>query len=389
MPLVPKATYSAWFHKSSWVYRAYSFLYVNPLWTKTVPSGSSLCVFWWSALFALFILRPLVYLTLGLRAVVGPLHLGALIRFTDNLIDETHSAPRGLPTVVLLLVLTIVSVSFYLIYGIGIMMASAGVLSCFALPAIAIATALSCYVYTENHKGDSNRCPVEVYCRIILALCVGAAALLQPEIFVGWFLGSPVKLLALLWAGIAWVGSGCWSLIAYLLTGLVTGFVYVWIGVFAAVFMAIYGWLASKWGWGMGLGEDDKRALKLSREEVRCNLATIAGYIHSQDTCHYSYTTVRDTVFASPECMDLAVSTPTVTREQAISLTPFVFAAIQAGIARKAARSESCKRVTAALIRLCSPVVVLTKQLGIAASYLWAFAKAKKGNVCPYLRFED
>ena len=56
---------------------------------------------------------------------------------------------------------------------------------------------------------------------------------------------------------------------------------------------------------------------------------------------------------------------------------------------RAAARSALCKRTTELFAKLCAPFTWVGRQAAIMGSYLWAFTKAKKAGVCPYLKFHD
>lgn len=67
MPLVPLDRIKTWYHHDSFVYRAFSYLFKNSLWDRPIPKGASVCAYWWSAMFSLFIFRPLI--VPGIRAL--------------------------------------------------------------------------------------------------------------------------------------------------------------------------------------------------------------------------------------------------------------------------------------------------------------------------------
>src|SRR5262245_39921449 len=70
--LVSENVVRQWYLKDSWVYKNFSYLFQNPLWTKDIPKGFSVCPYFWLSLLSFFILRPLV---LMLTCVIGPLFL--------------------------------------------------------------------------------------------------------------------------------------------------------------------------------------------------------------------------------------------------------------------------------------------------------------------------
>lgn len=57
--LVKRSIVEKWYRTDSWVYRNFAYLFVNPLWAKRVPTGFSVCPYFWLNLFSLFIFRPL------------------------------------------------------------------------------------------------------------------------------------------------------------------------------------------------------------------------------------------------------------------------------------------------------------------------------------------
>jgi len=82
MPLVSLNTIDRWYRKDSWVYRAFTYLFQNQLWDLDVPSGFSLCPYFWLALFSLTFFRVFVYGVLGIRILFAP--FGKLLDYTDS-----------------------------------------------------------------------------------------------------------------------------------------------------------------------------------------------------------------------------------------------------------------------------------------------------------------
>lgn len=58
--LVKEEIVDSWYNKNSKVYKHFSFLFVNPLWAKPVPTGFSVCPYFWLAVVSFCVVRPLV-----------------------------------------------------------------------------------------------------------------------------------------------------------------------------------------------------------------------------------------------------------------------------------------------------------------------------------------
>lgn len=83
--LVKKSIIEKWYQTDSWVYRNFSFLFKNPLWSKRVPAGFSVCPYFWLSLFSFFIFKPFF---------VAPIHYG--IRPLLRLIGKPATFVDGL-----------------------------------------------------------------------------------------------------------------------------------------------------------------------------------------------------------------------------------------------------------------------------------------------------
>lgn len=73
--LVKRSIVEKWYQRDSWVYRQFSYLFKNPLWSKRIPSGFSVCPYFWLSLFSFFIFRPCV--VAPVRYVFSPLIRGS------------------------------------------------------------------------------------------------------------------------------------------------------------------------------------------------------------------------------------------------------------------------------------------------------------------------
>lgn len=74
--LVKKSIVERWYQTDSWVYKNFAYLFENPIWSKDIPSGFSVCPYFWLSLFSLFIFRfffvyPLVYFILPIMKFIG------------------------------------------------------------------------------------------------------------------------------------------------------------------------------------------------------------------------------------------------------------------------------------------------------------------------------
>ncbi len=202
MPLVPSNIVSAWYARSSWVYQNFAFLFVNPLWTTKVPNGFSLCPFFWFAMFSFIVFRPLVYLTLGLGAIVKTLRLQRLLAWTDSLLPLERPAP-GLPTVVLMCLLAMAGLVLSVIVKGAINCWVAGVFGAFALPAVLLTTLVTTGIYYACTKNDHDRCKVEVYLRVVTGLCLISAVVFHPAYAYESFVQLPLDALAGVWHGLS------------------------------------------------------------------------------------------------------------------------------------------------------------------------------------------
>ena len=65
--LVKKSIVEKWYQTDSWVYKNFAYLFQNPLWQKKIPSGFSVCPYFWlsaiaSPLLRIFLVFPIQYL---------------------------------------------------------------------------------------------------------------------------------------------------------------------------------------------------------------------------------------------------------------------------------------------------------------------------------------
>jgi hypothetical protein len=61
--IVKKSIVEQWYVKTHPVYKNFAYLFQNPLWNRAVPTGFSVCPYFWLSLFSLTVFRPFVHLS--------------------------------------------------------------------------------------------------------------------------------------------------------------------------------------------------------------------------------------------------------------------------------------------------------------------------------------
>jgi len=74
--LVKQSIVENWYQTDSWVYKNFAYLFQNPLWSNRIPSGFSVCPYFWLSLFSLLIFRlffvvPLKYFFIPIVKALG------------------------------------------------------------------------------------------------------------------------------------------------------------------------------------------------------------------------------------------------------------------------------------------------------------------------------
>lgn len=394
MPLVPSSVFSAWYRRDSAVYRNFAFLFVNPLWQKSIPGGFSLCPLFWLSLFSFAIFRPFVYLLLGVHAVLKWLHLERIIPFTDKVatmgfkvlfgLTLTSSTSTFMPTMLALiwaLAMVMFPVSPILCYH------EAGLMSLILIPLAAAYITFRCLVY-------EGQCNVRVYPPLAAGLSAIALGFAYPHematvlfhypvvAFLGTLHGLSV---AALWvfhlvkAILFWgVGSALIAIVAVGVVTLIGG-----IGYYTT-------------GYGVFPAPSDIPSKERKRIAER-----LAWLVFSNDgTFHFTEKRWLSIVRDMPQIKSFTSYDQTLYHP---NVEPFIVAAMMQGqiehdrmtaadharAARKARRDAACQRVTSQLAKVLSPVTTVLKHVGIFCVYLWEMVKARKSKSCPYLRFTD
>ncbi|NBQ70479.1 MAG: hypothetical protein EBU46_17265, partial [Nitrosomonadaceae bacterium] len=260
--LVQRSVVDRWYQRDSWVYRHFSYLFKNPLWSKSIPAGFSVCPYFWLAMFSMLVFRP----TVGfITNVLVPLITlgGAPLKWIDRWIADRIGAPKDTVGLGLLglvtggLVLFVLAAAAGWLFNLYTTLAILGTTGQFIfwLFGSGLATVAGVSGYIIKEENNPERCRAEVY----LYVWLGLAAVLCPifawsdvaGIFaglsgwvveavtaIGWALKiSVLWLLGAIWAAVKFLGICGWSAIAY--TPVKSLLVPWWVYIGAA------GWLAN------------------------------------------------------------------------------------------------------------------------------------------------
>ncbi len=403
MPLVSSNIVSAWYKRDSSVYKNLAYLWANPLWNKKMPNGFSLCPMWWLSMFSLFIFRPFVALILTFRALIKFCRLDkAMITFEDKWLQRAAGVPRGIPTFAASVVLTTVGIILFGLSRAAMEYYEAGVLSSLIMAVTLLVTFLCCGLYAESHK-TPDRCPVEIYTRVMSVAFVIIAFLVNPIYAHFSFVEFPWDVVSTIgggiWSAIVWVGSSLGHIISWIFGGAVFS---MWVYLLAIPAFLLLGLLFEKitmrylWNdtatWIKTYTE-----VKWSAKEIKIRIGTILATIEVWMVNTEGVSTLpdgwKDFADECPEVIRLAEDSVELEYNQIAAIAPVTIQFAQAAMAARSEaqrlRDEACKKFTAKMTKVFSPVIAVWKQVRILSSYLWQFAKAKKSKSCPYLIFTD
>lgn len=396
MPLVPSSIISAWYVRTSFVYRNFAFLFCNPLWQKPVPKGFSLCPFWWLSLFSLFVVRPFVYVILGFQALIRLLHLRGLIEWTDKmalkLAQEDGPEPLGTPTFLLTLFSGLIALLLSMLTTLYLSAAEIGMRTTLVLPLLNLVAMMSVSIYRSDNA--NGKCAVEVYSRLLLAGSVIVAAILHPHEALVSFLGYPwlavVTAISLIGQGLWWTGHGLKIAALWVVHfGSDHSHFVLW-SLALLTCAAIYGFVAMK----LFSMSAPKSRVTLDIEERRKQVAKAlahkrdknGSYLYGDDHGIPFWVKVLNSLTDFEDYLYAKVFDPVATADA-------IWAKAQARLdeweTRKRARDEKCQRATATLSKLFAPIATAAKHVMIFFAVVWQVIKAKKTGACPYMRFTD
>lgn len=404
MPLVPDSLVDRWYHSDSWVYKNFSYLFSNPLWDKNIPSGFSLCPYFWLSLFSFLVLRPIVFIVLVVRFIFAKLQLSHLLDKSDTWFTRLTGVEgaRGFPTCVALLIvclfglfiLCLVAASYQAVvtyYG-------AGMLTNLISLALLGVVSVSCLNYAHTRRRDSNRCKVEYHARIATALVLGVNAYVYPAYFFWAFVKLPL-------AVGAWIFSTLWTCIVWVLScivwvGAAAGswlLLFVGVLVVAYIFALIFENRLLEWFGTEKQRRTEKKQERSDTDRVFDALAWFLAMDYPDPHDPYSmltYTRARKLINSNqiPE-FQLWVDNYKSTRElpRGDDVKPVVEKWLenerQRYEASRSNREKLCKNVSASLQKIFGPLGVVCHNIGAFCSMLWQTVKAFKQGACPYKKF--
>lgn len=429
MPLVATNTIDIWYRKDSWVYKNFAYLFQNQLWQKDVPSGFSLCPYFWLALFSMTLFRVFVGVVLTVQLIFKP--FGGLLSKIDRFVQHDLSAfqhvrvtggPTVLATVVTVGVLAVLGLFGTAIWELFAFYNSFDGLVTLITPLVVGTVAIITGVYrSANPRSD---CKVEVYSRIVTLAGLAVAYYFHPAdmievvqaawYFVGIALseiwGFILSIPGGIWFGIKYVAVGGFDYIATFFTGAAVKLGSIWI-IIGGITLAIT-YLASRWFPAEKFISDEEEEVR-KREEANRILRAIeliadsAYYRHEstdgKDRNKKEWASfIRDNV---PEAVALVHQfIKTQERFDSAAFEALAERAIQAALDTnreltklaeecERARNQKCKAVTDGLAKAWStftgPFVWFGKQAWTFLCLLWELIRAKKTGACPYLKFKD
>lgn len=393
MPLVSDNIVTAWYSRSSWVYKSFAFLFQNPLWHTSVSTGFSLCPFFWLALFSVVIFRPLVYLTLSLRAIARVTRLGwalgAVDRFLGRILDmqEIH----GLPTVMGSLLSALILLSAASLYDTVFRYTTWSIAGMLAIPAAMAAVFMPCFVYSAKHDSELNRCRVEIYARLAMVLGLVAAFSFFPadtfHALFHWPWAALCGILGAIWYCVSGIGWAIGYAALWIWHGIAFGLPSVWLSAAALLILLVYGWLAARFD-SVASNDTSISAKELSQRRDRFLYA--CSYHNGRGSAKWWIKHADWFADLLLPYLGLADFDPCTMRDQLWSQIEARITEREAQEQAKAeARAAKCRAFTSMICRLFSPLVPVCKQIAIFCSAMWQTAKGLKQGACPYLRFHD
>lgn len=434
MPLVSLNTVNRWYKKDSWVYKNFTYLFKNPLWDKTVPSGFSLCPYFWLALFALTLFRVFVYAILGVRLLSKP--FGSLLEKTDGFFRRAFNCQVDVPAVPTLVCTVLVGaflgIVWVLFEGASIIYhsyAASETLSAIILPIGLLIVAIPCWMYYAETKDLQDRCRVEYYLRIATIFAVVAALYFQYDNFIE-VAKFPFQLLwamlVVVWDFIVQIPGWIWygiTVTCHAIYHALIGVIFIMLySIGTIVGLTILGIFADKM-YVASEGYQERKVEKQKVDTVECQAKHILNVFGRQ--CFEfdkmdrhesrSYHFWSRYLYSVPEAVGLAYEIARSGRE--VNDADFARARaaghntyniqLQRDIAASKRRDQICNVISKGAEWLYHKIVIvaipfrwffrhLFSKTAWVAKEIWTFfcllfslIKSRKQGVCPYLRFED
>jgi len=284
--LVPENIVRQWYHKNSWVYRNFEYLFKNALWSKQVPEGFSVCPYFWLSLFSFFVFRPIVtawsralsplfYNTIG--RPFASLDLFALrllhrVVFSDRSELDDDSIKKGMRGMGVAFFAAVLGVAILIVYGLSklylwytydVVESTLYIVEFWSVAGgIILAIGAGMHALNRRRKG-LTRCRTEAYLYVWAVLVLVALCIFAPTEMKGLVLNLAAGFVFVLKAIGGWLvtvfrGSvwGLWIVLVFVGHYLYIGFSYAPLGlpipwwlyaVAAVLLLSSYGWIVERW----------------------------------------------------------------------------------------------------------------------------------------------
>lgn len=263
--LIKKSIVEKWYQTDSWVYKNFAYLFQNPLWTKRVPNGFSVCPYFWMNMFSLLVFRPFIvfpiqYFLLPIMRFIGkPARVvdEGIFKLLTRLLNGngTYVPAMGLLGGIVFLFLIALALAVILVTGIKtydfynyLTLTHAGTFVFWSMASFA-----SLFGVIAIHKGiTKTSCKTMYYLFVWLVLFIPAAGLIVPAESGGLITdvaGSVGHILAqvglAIWYGLVVAATWAWLGIKVLVTWKpIEVFMLPWWGYF--ILLGVIGWIVSK-----------------------------------------------------------------------------------------------------------------------------------------------
>jgi hypothetical protein len=427
MPLVPTSIIQQWYRRDHPIYRSFAFLFENPLWSKAIPKGFTICPFFWLATLSFFVVRPFVYVVVGLRTILRWMDIGGYLKKTITFTDKTVAKIVPLLNVDDFFFPTFGAVMFSFMiamfcYG-GWQLASnyihAQAISLLLIPLALAITLIVCV----PHKGTCN---TAVYTRIATPIAVAAVwylhtsefatvvhavFVLAPKGIVHHLSSLGMQVFNIFRNAFFTLGHDISHGFTWLFHALVDMVMACAVTIGALIVFAIVGYFFMK------LEKIKKPATKTVEKDNKIILldhavAVLAKYIWERDDVtnisQYSYAKLiakmpEVKVFVNRDnlCDTTQVQAfEKIAREKGAILHAEIQANLRMQEIRQAHKDAMCKAVTSKLALILEPFAIvfsfvfkwikkIVLNIAIFFVYMWTLVKARKQGACPYFKFTD
>ncbi len=352
MPLAPQSTISHWYRTDSFVYHNFAFCYQNPLWSRPIPKGYSLCPFFWqSMIVGLILMRLFVYSVLPFKALVG----------------KIKPEDRGLVAAGVFVIGGLSMILGMLIYG-AYLHYQQGVLAAYLIPVLLGLLFLPCLMYASIEEKNPDRCQVEWYVRAACLICLILGQWLMPL--------SILSVFSDIWGAIC---EGANWVIGILTTYRGVGFWFLG----SVAFLSVTGWIVSQM---MARGPVADPKYPMTLEMLARMLSEQADDLAGPPNMSFD-TWLRWLNKHNP--IDWLERFNAPSANVGFLIQDIYDAWCEEHNAKQktnAERASKCKAWTDAIARVFGPIALNARAF---ISYIGALIKARKQGVCPYLMFED